>query len=129
VSQENVELVRRLFWAFDNDADVWLSMLSPDLVWFPWETNHTPSYGIGPAMRTRAEWRDAWDEARSEPEDVVGEGEHVVASVHITGRGKTSGASVDVRIHFHCKVQEGKVAYVYEYEDKAAALEAAGLSK
>jgi hypothetical protein len=30
MSQENVELVRRMFWAFDNDVDAWLSMLSPE---------------------------------------------------------------------------------------------------
>jgi hypothetical protein len=46
MSQENVELVRRMFWAFDNDADEWQNMLSPELVWFPVEDNHTPSYGI-----------------------------------------------------------------------------------
>jgi ketosteroid isomerase-like protein len=48
--------------------------------------------------------------------------------VGFQGRGKTSGAKVDVRIHFHFKVQNGKVVYTFEYEDKAEALEAAGLA-
>jgi ketosteroid isomerase-like protein len=47
--------------------------------------------------------------------------------VHLTGRGKTSGAKVDVRVHFHLKVRDGKIVYVYEHLDKAEALEAAGL--
>jgi ketosteroid isomerase-like protein len=128
MSQENAELVRRLFWAFDHDADAWKGMLAPELEWFPFENNHTPSYGIAAAMRTRAEWRDAWEDARSEAEHLVGKGENVVATVRLTGRGKTSGANVDVRIHFHFKVREGKVVYAYEYGDKGAALEAAGLS-
>ena len=79
-------------------------------------------------MRTRAQWLDAWDDARSDAEDVVGEGENVVATTHLTGRGKTSGAKVDVRTHFHFKARGGRVFHVYEYEDKTAALEAAGLS-
>jgi ketosteroid isomerase-like protein len=129
MSQENVDLVRRMFWAFDHDSDAWQSMLSPALEWFPFENNHTPSYGIAAAVRTRDQWRDAWDDARSDAEDVVGEGENVVASVHLTGRGKTSGAEVDVRIHFHLKVRDGKVVYVYEHLDKADALEAVGVSE
>jgi hypothetical protein len=76
MSQENLELVRRLFWAFDHDADAWKSMLSPELEWFPFENNHTPSYGIAAAMRTRAEWREAWEDARSDAEHVVGKGEN-----------------------------------------------------
>ena len=129
MSQENVDLVRRLFWAFDHDSDVWKGMLSPALEWFPFEENHTPSYGIAAALQTRAQWRDAWDDARSDAEVVVAEGENVVASVHLTGRGKTSGAEVDVRIHFHLKVRDAKVVYVYEHLDKAAALAAAGISE
>ena len=42
MSQENVETVRRLLWAFENDADAFESMLSSELVWFPFEDNHTP---------------------------------------------------------------------------------------
>ena len=128
MSEDNLELVRRLLWAFDNDGNAWRQMLSPELVWFPFETNHTPSYGIENAMRTREQWQDAWDDARSDAEDIVGGGENVVASVHLSGSGRTSGAKVDIRIHFHFKARDGKVFYVYEYEDKAAALEAAGLS-
>jgi ketosteroid isomerase-like protein len=80
-------------------------------------------------MQIRAQWQDAWDDTRSDPEAVVGAGEHVVASVRLTARGRTSGASVDLRIHFHVKVRDGKVVYVYEYENSTEALEAAGLSE
>jgi ketosteroid isomerase-like protein len=129
MSRENVEVVRRLLWAFNNDADAWETMLSPELVWYPFENNHTPTHGVGGAVRTRAQWLDAWDDARSDPEDIVGAGENVVATVHLTGRGNVSGVKVDVRIHFHFKVRNGEVFYVFEYEEKAAALEAAGLSE
>jgi ketosteroid isomerase-like protein len=129
MSRENVETVRRLLWAFENDPDVFASMFTPESVWFPIEDNHTPTYGIEGAMRTRTQWLDAWDEVHSDLEGVIDEGENVVASVHLTGRGKMSGANVDLRIHFHFKVRDGKVVYAFEYEDKADALEAAGLSE
>ena len=128
MSQENVELVRKLLWAFENDADAFESMLTPESVWFPFEDNHTPTYGIEGARRTGNRCLDAWAEVRSDLEDLVDEGENVVATIHLTGRGKLSGANVDVRIHFHFKVRDGKIVYTYEYEEKAAALEAAGLT-
>jgi hypothetical protein len=62
---------------------------SSEGVWFPFGDNHSPSYGIGGAMRIRSQWLDAWDEYRSEIEDVIADGENVVASLHVIGRGKT----------------------------------------
>jgi ketosteroid isomerase-like protein len=43
------------------------------------------------------------------------------------GRGRVSGVEVDVHLHMHFKVRDGKIIYVFEYEDQAAALKAAGL--
>jgi ketosteroid isomerase-like protein len=129
MAQENVEVVRQMLWAFENDADAFESLLSPDGVWFPFEDNHSPTHGIDGAMKTRRRWLDAWDEVRTDLEDVAAKDENVVASVHMIGRGKASGVEVDVRIHFHFKVRDGKVVYTFEHLDKAQALEAAGLSE
>jgi ketosteroid isomerase-like protein len=129
MAQENVEVVRQMLWAFENDADAFESLLSPDGVWFPFEDNHSPTHGIDGAMKTRRRWLDAWDEVRTDLEDVAAKDENVVASVHMIGRGKASGVEVDVRIHFHFKVRDGKVVYTCEHLDKAQALEAAGLSE
>ena len=53
----------------------------------------------------------------------------VVACLHLTGRGKMSGVEVDLRVYQHFKLRDGKIVYVYEYEDRGEALEAAGLSE
>jgi ketosteroid isomerase-like protein len=127
VNSANVEAVRKAIWAFENDADEFKSMQSPEGVWFPFEDNHSPSYGIEGAMRIRSHWLDAWDEYRSEIEDVVAEGENVVVSLHVIGRGRASSVPVDVRIHFQFKVRDGRIVYTYEHLDKGAALKAAGL--
>ncbi len=127
MSEENVEVVRRWFWAFENDTEAFRHTLHPEIEWSPFEESHTPSYGVEGAMRIRNQWLDTWDEHRFDLEEVIEEGESVVASVHITARGKASGVEVDVRLHGHFKVREGKIVYLFEHDDRAAALEAAGL--
>jgi ketosteroid isomerase-like protein len=127
MSRENVEVVQRWIATFVDDPDAFRDLLHPEIEWFPFEENHTPSHGVDGAMRIRNRWLGSWDEMRAEVEDVVDEGESVVASIHAVGRGKASGVEVDVRLHMHFKVRDGKIVYLFEHEDKVAALEAAGL--
>jgi ketosteroid isomerase-like protein len=129
MSQENVELVQRWIASFDSDADAFRDTIHPDIEWFPFEENHTPSYGVGGAMRIRNQWLDTWDEMRATLGDVVEEGDSVVAAVHVSGRGKSSGVEVDVRLHLHFKVRDGKIVYLFEHTERAEALEGVGLSE
>ena len=129
MSRENVEVVRRWLWAFENDSEAFRHTLHPEIEWSPFEESHTPSYGVDGAMRIRNQWLDTWDEHQIDLEDVIAEGEGVVASLHVTARGQASGVEVDVRLYGHFKVREGKVAYLFEHVDRAEALEAAGLSE
>jgi ketosteroid isomerase-like protein len=125
MSHENV--VRRWLEAFTDDADAFRDVLHPDIEWFPFEENHTPSRGIDGGMRIRNQWMGAWDEMQAELEDLVEKGEGIVATVHVMGRGKASGVEVDTRLYLHFKVREDKVIYLYEYEERKPALEAVGL--
>jgi ketosteroid isomerase-like protein len=127
MSQGNVELVRRWLWAFENDTGAFRDALHPEIEWSPFEDSHTPSHGVEEAVRIRNQWLDAWDEHRVDIEEVIEQGDSVVASLHVTARGRTSGVEVDVGLYPHFKLRDGKVVYVFEYEDRAAALEAAGL--
>jgi ketosteroid isomerase-like protein len=125
MSREDV--VRRWLETFLDDADAFRGLLHPDIEWFPFEENHTPSHGIDGGMRIRNEWVETWDEMRGELEDLVEKGESVVATEHLVGRGKASGVEVDIRLYLHFKVRDDKVVYLYEYEERGPALEAAGL--
>jgi ketosteroid isomerase-like protein len=127
MSQENV--VRRWFEAFTEDADAFRDVLHPDIEWFPFEENHTPSHGIDGGMRIRNQWMGAWDEMQAELEDLVEKDESIVATVHVMGRGKASGVEVDTRLYLHFKVRDDKVIYLYEYVERRPALEAVGLSE
>src|SRR4051812_27588335 len=130
MSQEHVEVenavVRRLFWAFENDTAAFMDTLHPEIEWFPIEENRGRLYGIEAALRNRNEWLDTWGEHRFDLEEVAEEGQSVVVLVHITARGRTSGAVVDIRFYAHFKLRDDKVVYIYDHADRAAALEAAG---
>jgi ketosteroid isomerase-like protein len=129
MSQENVEIVRRFTWALENDRDVFLETLHPDIEWRPFEEANTPSHGHAGALQIRDRWLTAWEEHRIELGEFHHDGDDVVSSVHITARGRGSGVEVDVYVHGHFKIRDGKIVYFYEHEDKAEALAAAGLSE
>jgi ketosteroid isomerase-like protein len=127
MSQKNIEVVERWFHSFTEDGDVFRSTLHSDIEWYPFEDNHSPAHGIEGGMAIRNGWLDAWDEMQAEMEQIVSQGDGVVASIHVTGRGRSSGAEVDVRLYMLFRVRDEKVSYVYEYTDRADALEAIGL--
>jgi ketosteroid isomerase-like protein len=133
MSQENVEVrnevVRRYVAAFESDTDGFRDTLHPEIEWYPIEENRTPTKGIEAAMWNRNAWLDTWDEHSLDLEEVIEDGDDVVALVHLTGRGASSGVEVDVRLYAQIKVRDGKIVYIYDDEDREAALEAAGLGE
>src|ERR671931_1314238 len=129
MSQGNVELVQRWMASFDSDADAFRDTLHPEIEWFPFEDNHRPSHGIEGGLRIREHWLESWDELRASLEGVVDQGDDVLASIHVTARGRGSGIEVDTRLHLHFKVRDEKIVYIYEHTDRRKALEAAGLSE
>jgi hypothetical protein len=129
MSREDVDVVRRWLWAFENDTDAFRETLHPEIEWRPYEDNHAPSYGVEGGMRIRNGWLDSWDEHRVGLDEVVEAGGSVVASVHVVARGRASGVEVDVCLYLQFKIRDRKVIYVFEPQDEHAAREAAGLSE
>jgi uncharacterized protein len=66
---------------------------------------------------------------RVEPEDFVDAGDSVVVSVHVHGRGRASGATVDYRFASVVTVKDGKILRGENYLEMDEALEAAGLEE
>jgi ketosteroid isomerase-like protein len=127
VTEESVEVVRRSLESFATDEDAWLATLDPSFEWCPIEEGHTPSHGLDGARRIRNGWFESFEGHQVEIEELTGEGENVVSSVHITAMGRGSGVAVDIRIHMQWKVRDGRGYYMYEHSDRDAALKAAGL--
>ncbi len=127
MAEDKAEVARTWLWAFENDADAFRETLHPEIEWFPFEENHTPARGVEEALRTREQWLDTWDEMRTRVEEMVEEGDSVVVSMHVSARGRASGVEVEVRLHLQFKVRDGKVVYLFEHQDRTAALQAAAL--
>jgi ketosteroid isomerase-like protein len=127
MSQENVAVVLRCIQAFEHDEEAWLATVDPSIEWYPIEEGHSLSRGHEAAVRVRRSWLENWEGHQLDLEEMKDGGDGVVACLHLTGRGKISGVKVDLRVYMHYKLSDGKIVYVYEYEDRREALEAAGL--
>ena len=124
-----MEIVLRSIAAFEGDEETWLSGLDPSHVWYPLEEGHIPSHGLDAARAIRKRWLEGWESHRIDVEEILDGGDSVVACLHLSGTGKGSGVEVDRRFYMHWKLRDGKMVYLYEYEDRDEALEAAGLSE
>jgi ketosteroid isomerase-like protein len=122
-------VVRTWFATFDGDSGAFRDTLHPDVEWFPFEENHSRYCGVEEAMRLRNGWLETWGDHRFDVEEVIEEGDDVVARVHITARGRTSGAKVDVSFYAQFRVRDERVIRIFDHGDRAAALSAAGLAE
>ena len=120
-------LVREFFAAFGSDTAGFRQVLHPEVEWFPVEENRSPTRGISGAMRYREQWLETWDDHRFTVEEVIEGDRDVVARVHISGRGKASGAEVDLRFYAQFRIEDDKIIRIYDHDDRESALAAAGL--
>ena len=132
MSQEKVELMRRLLeaWAAGDMATVeTLSRdhLSPDFEWRPLYLDRVYR-GIDGMRQVRAEVSEAWEGYRSEIEEIVDLGEHVLVLARISGRGAGSGVPVEQAIAVLCAFQGEQAVWAESFASRDQALEAAGLN-
>src|SRR6266480_2579284 len=98
MSQENVELARRGYEAFNRgDIDGLLDLCAPDIVWRDFATIDSDTVTGKDAVRAYFETvMEAWERIRLEPEEIIDlGGDRVVVVSHWTGRGKGSGVEVE----------------------------------
>jgi uncharacterized protein len=133
MSQENVEVVRRLLKAFDRaDYEAALEMLDPDIEW-----QVPPGIAIGQetyrgregVQRGFADWLQAWEAHRFQPEESLDHGANVVIGGTQFGRGRGSGVEVSLETFHVFTVRDGRIIRHRSFSDRAEALEAAGLSE
>ena len=124
MSQENVEVIRRLFAVIDRqDWGAVLGLFDPEVEWSPTEGT---SHGIeGPASSV-AEWLEPWEDHRIEAEEFAEAGDQVLAVVRLIGRGAASGMEIDQRFFQVYAVRNGKIIRMVEFVTRDEALEAVG---
>ena len=131
MSQENVEVVRQSYEAF-NSRDLALigNLLHPDF-----ELNLSNSMGFdrgnyfgerGLGLFFQSYW-DAFESISIEVEELIGTGDAIVAIIRARGRGTGSGVEVDARGPHLWSFRDGKIVGLALYEHLDEALEAASL--
>ena len=117
MSQENVEIVRRVYDpAAHHDSDAVLALYDPGVV----------------LDMSRAPYRDresyaAWEVIEPDVEELIDAGERLISLEATRGRGRASGAAVELHQFGIWTIRDGKVVRVEWLERCEEALEAAGL--
>jgi ketosteroid isomerase-like protein len=125
MSQENVELVRGLFTAIEEqDWEAALGLFDPAVEWSATEGTF---HGLEGLLTSLMEWLEPWEEHRIEAEEFTKAGVHVLAVIRLVGRTAGSRMEVDQRFFQVYTVSDGRIIRMVEFGTRAKALEAAGL--
>ena len=134
MSEENVEIVRRVYVALSRgDKDTVREMAAPELVVDFSRRLVEPGVlrGRDEAVAALGQIREPWDDWPVwEPQELIDTGDKVLAFIRTSARGKGSGVEVEAYVWNLWTFRDGKLAELtYFGDDRAAALEASGLSE
>lgn len=128
MSEQNLDAVRGGYQAFNRGDIGWMvEHMQPEIEWH--EAHEVPGAKV---YRGRDEVRGylesfgrVWNDIRFDPEgEFRAEGDKVLAFVHLSGKGKGSGASVDAHLAHIFTLRDGKGVRCDIYFDRAQAVEA-----
>jgi ketosteroid isomerase-like protein len=135
MSQENVEIVRRLYAAAaQRDNEAVYALYDPEIVW---DASRTERGGMtGPIVRGHAslrqwlrDWYGAWENIHDELEELIDAHPEVISVMTQRGTGRGSGVEVADRLATIWTVSEGRITRATWFPTREEALEAAGLSE
>ncbi len=135
MSEENLEALRRAGEAVKkNDPSILDALLDPEVLW---EVGNADApidlvgtyRGIDEVRGFFVRFEEALAEWDWEHHDLEAVGDHVIARQHIRGRGRHTGIEMEYDIWQLWTFRDGKVVHYRDCDDRAAALEAAGLSE
>jgi ketosteroid isomerase-like protein len=134
MSQENVEIVRNAFAAFERgDMEAVLQLAHEDIVITqPSDVPGFPAqqHGHRGVLEAFAIWPEQWDDYRVEILRIAAAPTgKVVATIRNQGRGKQSRIEVDMEFSFVFAIRNAKITEWQLFVQEDEALEAAGLSK
>jgi ketosteroid isomerase-like protein len=131
VSQENVEIIRRLFEVWNAaDLDAFRDLYDPEVIVRTVEDWPEPGPYVGrdAAMRFHEQLRDTWDANTLVPiSDFIDAGDRVAVRYIWSGAGHGPDLNMEVTLVF--TIRKGKIALQEFFWNHAEALEAAGLPK
>ncbi len=126
MSQENVELVRRIYDAWERDESA-REFIAADIEYV------NPSYAVEPGTRqgrkSLAAVRDTYEDFKIRVERIIDAGDETVVLAHYTASGPVSGVPVAGEHGYVWTVQEGLAVRFQWFQSHGEALEAAGVSE
>lgn len=130
MSQDNVEIVRRAFDAFErNDLPGMFGLVADDVVTIRPDIDRVAYEGKAGFLQATAEWTEGFQEWSVEPQHYLDAGDHVVVTVRQAARGAESGVPVESDFWFVFRLRDGKIAQVSFHSRRDEAFELAGLSE
>jgi len=131
MSRENVEALDRALASAATDPSALFAMLDEEVEWdyvgaFPESTTY---HGPGQVREFFGAWTGAFDDFGIAAEELIDAGDSVVVRLRQWGRGKGTGASVENLTWQVLTFRDGKIVRCRGYDDRAEALEAAGLGE
>ncbi len=137
MSEENVEIVRRMFAAF-RDGD-WAAAFEPVDPTIEMDTTRSPLEGLDRVYKGREEvagfwreWLEAWGGQQIEDPELIDAGDDKVVLWTTGHQVQGGGSGIEVSIPPYAWVttlRDGRIVQGTMYMDRAEALEAAGLSE
>jgi ketosteroid isomerase-like protein len=131
MSQENVELTRRAFQAFDDrDLDALLAMLDEDVEAFPILAGMEGGFhGHDGVRRWWASLLGTFPDFQAEVVEVRDLGDMTIATLHLRGHGAESDTPLDATAWQITEFRHGRGIRWSVHMSKAEALAAAGVSE
>jgi len=132
MSQDDVEVVRAAFDAWNRGPEALGDILDSDVDWRAIEgapDDVGPMRGLDAMRAYTQDWFDHFDDLRVEPEELIDAGDRVVAVQRLSGRAKGSGIETELRYAVVYPVSGGKIVRGREYMTREPALEAVRLDE
>ena len=136
MSQENVEIVRRIFDTIgesqpdDLSDDVLAQLFEPDVEWVPVPQGVLAGaryQGYEGIRRFAADFFAAWDELRVEPQEFREVGDQVAVLMRM--RGRMHELELDEAWSGLYTIRNGRISRIQGFASTRGALEAAGLAE
>jgi ketosteroid isomerase-like protein len=126
----DVETLRDGYRALNRrDLSAVRALLHPEIEWE--EGPGAPEAGIHRGREAfeafLQAWLDSFADFRIEPEDIVEDGDRLIALVHQSGTGRTSGIAVEARIAHVWTVRDGMAVRWQSYSSREEALAGTGV--
>jgi ketosteroid isomerase-like protein len=132
MSEENVEIVRRVYERFgEGDFRASVDLFDRHIVYLmmrdaPWAEAYVGVEAVAAATR---ELFDTWADFTLKAEELIPAGDSVLVSVRQRGVARISGVPTDEHYFTVWSFRGRKVIRIENFQERAQALEAAGLSE